>query len=374
MGKFQDIIVINGKTYDVRNRTLNPRAKTIAPAPKRKNIDGFIAVNTITKKVRATKSIPKPVRPTKIPQSTPSRSVHHVAPHRAEKSKILMRSGLRKPRLAVEKKTTSFIAPQSIKIDKRRSQRAKTIPKSNLVKKFNNFTEHTAFKQRTLAVQPLSSTPPTKEAKKTSSWSTDIIPSRSIASSVATMTVSQSESLFQKAMQESKQEVYQPSHKHTRRNHKAKKVLKFSSAFAIFLVIAGFLVLHNLPQLYIKLASSKAGFAANLPEYQPAGFRLQRPIEADPGQVSIRYVSQSDDRNFSIVQKASNWNSKSLLENFIHTNNKDYQTIEDGGKTIFLYDSNSATWVSGGVWYQLTGINFLNNEQIINIANSLQSS
>lgn len=373
MGKFQDIIVINGKTYDVRNRTLqSPRPKKPAIKSTTKNIDGFISsqqsqklkpINTLSQK---STPIARPKKP------ATSRVTHHVAAHKAEKSKILMRSGLKRPRLAVAKASKELATPRIIKTDRRRAQRAKTVTKSNLVKKFNPHTEHAAFTRKTSAAATHQPAQPTNKPAQPKAKNTAIVPSRSIASAVATTaTTSKSEDLFRQAMANAKHDVYQPAHKSSKKSHKAKKVLKFSTAVAIFLVIIGFVVFQNLPHIYIKMASSKAGFSAQLPNYQPSGFTLQQPIKADPGQIVLQYISQSDERNFALIQKASNWNTKSLLENFILSNNKTYQTLEDSGKTIFVYDSSSATWVNGGIWYQIEGNGQLNNEQILRIANGM---
>lgn len=378
MGKFQDIIVINGKTYDVRSRTLKP-ARTekpaIKPSPKKttKNIDGFITT-TPTKRpkppikvtTKKTTTVAKPVSANK------TRETHHVAAHKGEKSKILMRTGLKKPRITVSEKSKELTTTSISKPNKRRAQRAKTIPKSNLINKFNSFTEHTAFKQKTATPQVSDSPTKPKQAYRRNIESNDIVPSRSIPSAVATIsTVSKSEELFKKAMADAKHDVYKPSHRRSNKSHKAKKVLKFSTVAAIVIAIIGFVLLQNLTLIYVKMASSKAGFSAQLPNYQPSGFSLKKPIKADPGQIVMQYISKSDERNFAIIQKASNWNTKSLLDNFILSNNKTYQTLEDSGKTIFIYDSNNATWVNGGIWYQLEGTAQLNNEQIVRIANGM---
>lgn len=377
MGKFQDIIVINGKTYDVRNRTLKPtrseKPAIKAPAKKpTKNIDGFITVKQSQRSKLPTvtnKTISSATKPTK---PIASRKTHHVAAHKAEKSKILMRSGLKKPRLTLAEKTKELTTPRVLKSNKRRAQRAKTVPKSNLVKRFNPHTEHTAFKHKTALDNASGPASPITRPAQPKTETTDIVPSRSIASAVATTsTVSKSEDLFRQAMASAKHDVYKPAHKSSKKSHKAKKALKVSTGIAIFVAIVGFVLLQNLPLIYIKMASSKAGFAAQVPNYQPSGFTLQQPIKADPGQIVMQYISKSDERNFAIIQKASNWNTKSLLDNFLLSNNKNYQTLEDSGKTIFVYDSNNATWVNGGIWYQLEGNAQLNNEQILRIANGI---
>lgn len=94
------------------------------------------------------------------------------------------------------------------------------------------------------------------------------------------------------------------------------------------------------------------------------------PIQYGEGAVTLSYQSNSDDRNFQIVQKSSDWNSQSLLENFV-SDKEPYQTFQDKGRTIYIYGKSSATWVSGGVWYQIEGESDLSSDQLLRIVSSL---
>jgi hypothetical protein len=85
----------------------------------------------------------------------------------------------------------------------------------------------------------------------------------------------------------------------------------------------------------------------------------------------VTFRSNSDERNFELQQQVSNWNSQALVDNFILSENKQYQTFQEKGKTIYVYDNANATWVNGGVWYKIEGNSSLNTEQLLKIASSI---
>ncbi len=58
------------------------------------------------------------------------------------------------------------------------------------------------------------------------------------------------------------------------------------------------------------------------------------------------------------------------LTNHVLTNKQPFQTFQDAGKTIYIYEDSKATWVNGGVWYQINGNASLTSDQLLRIANS----
>lgn len=149
------------------------------------------------------------------------------------------------------------------------------------------------------------------------------------------------------------------------------RALGFASASLVLVIVGSLVAYQSMPVVSMQIASSRAGVRANLPEYRPSGFSMAGPIAYKPGEVSIDYKSNSDDRNFQVVQRSSNWNSQALLENFISANYKSYQTIQSNGRTIYVYDNGSASWVDGGIWYQINGSATLSSDQLLNLARSL---
>jgi hypothetical protein len=157
-----------------------------------------------------------------------------------------------------------------------------------------------------------------------------------------------------------------------RKLHVSTRTLNTGMGLAAALVLGGYIAYQNVPNLAVRLAATRAGVHASLPGYQPAGFALAGPIQYQPGELTLSYKSNNNDnREFQVKQKASSWNSETLLDSFINANKLAYQTYQDKGKTIYIYDGNNATWIDGGVWYQVNGNAALNSDQLLRIAGSL---
>lgn len=135
------------------------------------------------------------------------------------------------------------------------------------------------------------------------------------------------------------------------------------------LLLGGFVAYQNKVALEMQLAAGRAGFPASMPGYKPTGFAA-RHLSYSPGTVTIGFVSNSN-KSFNVVQKQSNWDSETLLQNYVADTDKPYQAYQAAGRTIYVYGSGSATWVNGGVWYQVNGNARLSNNQIIDIAMSM---
>ncbi len=167
-----------------------------------------------------------------------------------------------------------------------------------------------------------------------------------------------------------------PKTKH-RRSKTAKKLglsrraTNIGATALIVLALGGFIAYQNLASISMHMAVAKAGVHATLPGYRPAGFALSHNFQTAPGQVVISFKSHSDDRNFKLSQSTSDWNSQTLLDNYVATTDEHYQQISQGnGQTVFLYGDANATWVNGGVWYKIEGNSSLSSDQLLKIANS----
>lgn len=149
------------------------------------------------------------------------------------------------------------------------------------------------------------------------------------------------------------------------------KVISYGAGALAILLLAGFIGFQNIPNISMRYAAARSGISASLPGYQPSGFSMSHKIQYNPGQITISYASNSDNRGFSITQRKSSWNSDSLMSSYVATKTDQPQKIVDKGRTIFLYGENSATWVNGGIWYDIAGNSQLNKDQLIRIASSM---
>jgi hypothetical protein len=136
-------------------------------------------------------------------------------------------------------------------------------------------------------------------------------------------------------------------------------------------LLAGFFAYLNVPNFSMRIAAARAGVNASLPAYHPAGFSLRGPIESKPGQITLTYRSNSDTRQFTIRQATSTWNNEALVEKYVATDKRPYQTYQASDRTIYIYDTNRATWLNNGVWYRVEGNSSLNSDQLVRLATSL---
>ncbi len=335
MGTQNDTIELNGYRYDART------GAQLGRATGQRSVDGFVR-----------SSIPaKPVTPKK---PAPSHSVHA----KVSKSQTLRRQGLKKPEIT-PKQTDGFtpskpIVSRHLQPDQNRAVRATQTEKHPNVSKF----------QANISSAPLEIKPaPVAEQQPSSAES---VTKTMLPLSPFDMALNNSTSHEQLA----------PKRRSLR--ERTSKILRvspraFSVGLGILVVLTagGLFAKQHLSTLAVQLAATRSGVEAKLPGYEPAGFSLSGPVEYSAGQIALSYQSNTDDRNFKIVQKNSDWNSQALLENFIQESNKQFQTIQDKGKTIYIYAGNNATWVSGGIWFQVEGESSLNTDQLLRIAAGL---
>jgi len=357
-------IELNGKRYDARTGKMLPARETVTaghanfvrPVVKQSGaaLDGFTRRKTSTAHAKTTA---------------------HAVHKKTEKSKTLMRHAVKKPATAKPKTPTPQVARRQaprLDIDPKRASRAKVVKKSSLISRFGAPGRAVKSVAAVLPVRPEPSAPPlpilNEHHKPT------------IAQTHAEKKSARQESLrsFQKkAIDRSTSHTQPKTKKPTRRqrlSHKLRvsnRTVNIAAASLAAVLLVGFIVYQNVPNLSMRLAAARAGVEGTLPGYQPSGFGLAGPIKYQQGQITLSYTSHSDERKFQVSQKASQWNSETLLESYVATGQKTYQTFQDAGKTIYIYDDDNATWVDGGVWYQIEGNSALNSDQLLRIAASM---
>lgn len=361
MGNKQTSIVLNGKLYDAVTGTLiHAPAPSSAPKPRVEKksglvMDGFVRQPAKKHKKSAVKHAPAPKATHTNHHPT------HTQPHKPQRAATLMRSAVSKPVKASHHKPEP--SPSQHIHDERtaaRLERAQAVPKSQLIHKFPR--SHAA--QRSVT-------------KKHSPVAVTAAPAEPPLQHHSPAPLSASETLVTNALKHAT--AHEANHPYAK---KPKKRMAHSLGFKrhtanlamgglAILILAGFFTYQNIPNLSLQLASNRAGFQAHMPHYQPSGFSQDNLVTYGPGKVTISFTSNSDDRQFQLTQQVSNWNSQSLATNYLGTNNKQYQTYQAGGKTVYIYDNANATWVNGGVWYQIEGKSSLTSDQLLKIASSI---
>ncbi len=331
MAAKQNIIEINGRQYDadsgqpIIRRGANNAARVI---------DGFRAP-----------SKNKGTKPAAANPIQPAAKVHAST----QKSQTLHRAAARQSAKADE---TPKPAAPILKPDHERLDRAKQHQRSSLISKFG--AAATASQTQTVTAPVMAAPAPVVQ--------------------VATPTVSATRP--QAAVK-----TEPVKHKATKRTKKRgswlpKPSLKRPKTAAIAATVASIVVLGayftylNIPNMALRVAASRAGLDANIPSYHPTGFAFSGPVSYAKGQLTLGFDSNSDDHSYTITERSSNWDSQSLLDNYVAQAHDQYLTFQERGLTIYVYDNNHASWVDGGVWYTIEGNALLNTEQVLKIAAS----
>jgi hypothetical protein len=142
-----------------------------------------------------------------------------------------------------------------------------------------------------------------------------------------------------------------------------------SSTLAL-LILGGYLTYITLPSISLKVAASRAGVNASMPEYKPDGYSLDGPITYSPGEVVISYKSNTNEAGYKIIQKATNWDSQAVLDNYVNKLADNYLTFQEKGITVYTF-GNKAAWVNGGLLYTIDGDAALSSDQILKVATSI---
>ena len=349
MATKQHTIELNGKRYDTRtgkvlsaNEVIQSGGQTYTKPVKQSGValDGF-----------ARQRVNHAERP-----KTAAYAVHK----KTEKSKTLMRHAVQKPRIKPE--LASPIRKHEVprtNIDPVRKSRAQKVRKSNLVQRFAAPRADIKPTTAALSVQPepAHAPPLTLLNKHQEVFSAN---QKALHQAVANAS-SHTEARAKKTTQ--RQRI---AHKLKLSN----RTVTLATASLSVLLLVGFVAYQNVPNLAIRLATTRAGVEGSLPSYQPAGFGVSGPIHYKQGEITISYKSHTDNRGFQVSQRNSQWNSETLLENHVASGQRAFQTYQDNGKTIYIYDDN-ATWVDGGVWYEIEGNSSLNSDQLLRMASSM---
>ncbi len=378
----QNSIVLNGKLYDaVTGKLIHDRTKSVPisatkPTVRRKKglvMDSVVRSHKSKRSAGHTKPASHATKPKPARSLAPTgrRSASHkptpARAHKPQRSATLMRQAVPQPHHPVKQKPAQAVLNQRAT---QRLERAKAIQKSSQIKRFGQHpsshqpTTHSQAPKKSASLRAVSAQAKTDHHR----------PAHHKPTPVTGLTPA--EKLVTDALKKARshEAVAKAKKPHRRRlSHSlglSSKATRFVAGSLAFLLLAGFFVYQNMPNLSMRLASSRAGFSAHQPGYQPAGFSQDKLVTYSPGKVTISFHSNSDDRQFKIVQQASNWNSQALAENYLEANDKTYQKYEAGGRTIYIYDGSNATWVNGGVWYQIEGNSRLSSEQILRIATS----
>jgi hypothetical protein len=322
-----------------------------------------------------------------------SAAARHITPHNPEQSKTLMRSAVKKPdivapsrlkaqgRTDIPAKTPKVAVSPKVShasVDAKRLKKASQMVKHPEVSRYGTPNALAAIQRSApIPAQNLHAAPASSSIDRIQSSLTNASGGQALAPS-ATPVIPVADSpqhqpktdIFTEALAraESHKQIYEPAIKEVRKQRRNALLV---TAALLFLLMLGATAYLNAPALSLKVASVKAGFTAKLPGYRPTGFNFGT-LSYGKGNVTVSYADASDvNRRYDITQRQSNWDSQTLLTNFVESANKAYQTYQQAGRTVYLYGDNTATWVDSGIWYTVNGNSALSRDQILDLAGSL---
>jgi hypothetical protein len=409
----KNVIELNGKKYDALTGALLGESRIKATSASRaaiphrgQAIDGFVKHNSS----QPAATIIKPQ--TNVPQkpvATPRNSqpvtsgknmdIRRVASpkstikaHQPERPKTLMRHVVKKPQVAMKPsmKTATpsevMAAPKSTiarplekklsasSVNPFRLARSRQVAKSHHIRRFEQDRQpipHVAAAVATTrpdqsAVRPVRQdfTGPQVIIQQKSA-----VPQRTAGPAAAAAKQQSAGDIFEAALAHAtSHEQKTPLHaKH--RSSRRRRFVNVMAGIGAFLLIGGFTAYMNMTNIEMRVASMRAGFHAQMPNYQPTGYALDGGIESSEGRVAMNF--RSGNSQYTVTQEASDWNSTTLLDQTSAQRGEPSQTIQNKGRTIYIYDESNATWVNGGVRYQVSGNAPLDPDELVSLATSM---
>jgi len=343
-------IKINGQQYNA-----------LSGRPIGGSIDGIVAQRTTSKIPTSPIKLNSDI---KTIQSQTGRSVHNVT-KKPLHSATLMRSAVQKPTKSermisktnspIRQDKPNIVVPPVMagSIDPRLERRAKSFSTNHQISRFGATTKRSnQFSQLSSAVPTPRTTIP--QIKPTPKDPTTQLLDRAIQNA----TSHQQPKL-------SRKELKQLKGKSPRRL----KHLAFTTVGIMFVVVIGFAIHQDMPNLMVKVASARAGFTATLPNYQAVDFKLTS-VGYQSNIIELHF-EKNNQHQFTLTEHSANWDSLTLVSSvIIPVSGSNYSVDVVNGQSIYLYGQDQAAWTHNGIWYQLKGSN-VTDQQIKQIASTL---
>lgn len=388
MAKTNNFIDLNGKRYDALTGAFLGTGTQPSVSVKPAIVPRVAGRGTVMDGVvpMAVKSAPQHMN---VAAHTLKPTVKHhvkpIAPHKPEHAKTLRRDIVKQPTITPQKPLkahapTDVVAQQkpaaltvtpklsSELINPARATRSLSVPRSPQVERFRRQPQP-RYMGYSPATVPQSTRRPGENIQPASN-ATRVAP-RPIVHQ--TRPVSDEDDIFEQAI------AYARSHEQAAPNESGRQKVQRASrrhrrlvgvlASALMVVVlGGFIFWQNRADVELQLAAARSGVPASMPAYKPNGFAI-KGLTYSPGTVTIGFYNGS--RSFDVVQKSSNWDSQTLLQNYVATSGEAYDAYQAAGRTVYVYGNGNATWVNGGIWYQVNDNGTLSKDQIINLATSM---
>ncbi len=424
-----NIIELNGKQYDALTGALlgeskitaTPTTQTAHLKRQGRAVDGFLRHNGPANNLKpvVVKPVSTPTRHAVVAKPTShkdktlanaARSINGVsrltaqqraakalAHHQPEKPKTLMRHVVKKPKAEMKPaiKTTApaemmarpmstLVKPLEKKlsvtqVNPVRMGRARHVPKSHHIRRFSE--NRNAAPVIAVSAPPITSTAvsSTSQPATTRPQQYATRPVRTDFRAAAPIPAVAAPAQYGEAKQHST-DIFEAALAHAtsheqkplqtkRQINRRRRLANVMAGLGAFLIIAGFIAYLNKPTIELRVASMRAGFSAQMPSYKPTGYALEGGVKSSEGRVAMQF--RSGESTYRITQEASDWNSSTLLDQAAESRGAPSRTIQSKGRTIYIYNDTSATWVNGGVRYEIVGDKSINAGDLVSLATSM---
>lgn len=134
-----------------------------------------------------------------------------------------------------------------------------------------------------------------------------------------------------------------------RRFWQSKRFVLALSLSAASVLVLGYFVHLNMPDISVRVAASRAGVDGKYPSFLPRGYDLDGLVSENSGRVEMTF--KNGEEQFMIIQENSSWDSNALYSNYVATDwGEGTEILREQGLTIYVNGSDAA-WVNGGVKY-----------------------
>lgn len=362
----QNLLHLNGVTYDtqtgnvIRDNTKQAQqAKPLTQQHSQPRVDGFVK--------------PKLARNARRNNTNTPQQQSYSAP---QKSQTLARQAVQKPDA---NETIKQAAQKSLRpISSQKLLDFTRIERASKIKKHPHVTK---FQQQDYNSRTINEDAPRKSAKK-SAHSTQASTSQPHKHTTASRNQKKNSSPTSQLEKQALESATSHTNTYESKTPKFKRLKSYISLprlstktrYGLIAILVTFglgaIIYSSAPVISYEIASTRSGMNANRPGFTPNGFMLDDKVDYDEDSITLRYSSVADDRSYTVHQEKTEWNSEALRNGFVDAQGL-YQSITNKGKTIYLYNQSSATWVDGGVWYTIDDMAGLNTDQVLRIANSL---
>ena len=147
----------------------------------------------------------------------------------------------------------------------------------------------------------------------------------------------------------------------------SKRFVLAISMSAVAVLLLGYFVHLNMPDISVRVAASRAGVDGSYPSYIPRGYSLDGLVAENNGKIEMTFSNAA--LKFTVTQEKTTWDSAALYNNFVMREwGAEAVILREHGLTIYVLGSD-AVWINGGILYKIDDIkDGLTRQQLRDIA------